>query len=683
MWGNHWFIHGEESGRDALKKITWPLLKRVASYARPYVWRSLLLLCIILAGTGLGLITPLLFRRLIDHAIPQANIRELNLIALALLAIPVTSGVLDVVENFLNTRIGSGVIYDLRVALYTHLQKMSLRFYTQNKTGELMSRMNNDVMGAQTAISSTLVDIVTNLITVVATLLVMLALDWRLTLLGLVVLPLFAFIARRLGKKLREIARRQMEESARMNALMQETLNISGLLLVKIFGRRGAEVARFRERAGELRRISVRQSTAAGRFFAMMGMAGAVGTALVYLAGGHLVIQGAFTIGTIVAFSSYLGQLYGPLRSLAGAPVAFAQSMVSFERVFEVLDLPLDIKEKPDPIVPPSIAGEIRFENVGFDYAAQDGNVTLSMVKRMVRADTVGGVFSGAAPAAGLVVVRPGAAPASLPLGGAISGDQAMRFQAAAPVPRRSTALDQVSFTASPGQLVALVGPSGAGKTTVSYLIPRLYDPTEGRILLDGHDLRDLALESLSDSIGMVMQETYLFHDTLRANLLFAKPDATEVQLDAACDAANILPFIRSLPDGYETLVGERGYRLSGGEKQRVAIARVILKDPRILVLDEATSHLDSASEALIREALARVMKGRTSIVIAHRLSTVLAADSILVMDHGRIVERGTHAELLRQGGLYAWLFETQFGQAEAALEPVRPDLVVGRSEGT
>jgi ATP-binding cassette, subfamily B, bacterial len=633
-----WYFRGEESGRELLRKVTWPLLRRVISYARPYVGRTALLLVVILAGTGLGLLTPLLFRQLIDHAIPEANIRQLDLLALALLVIPVTNAILSVIENYLSTRIGSGVIYDLRVALYTHLQRMSLRFYTQNKTGELMSRMNNDVMGAQTAISSTLVDIVTNLITVVATLLVMTALDWRLTLLGLIVVPLFAFIARRLGKKLREIARRQMEESARMNALLQETLNISGLLLVKVFGRRGAEVARFRDRAGALRSISVRQSTAAGRFFAAMGMAGAVGTALVYLAGGHLVIRGLFTIGTIVAFSSYLGQLYGPLRSLAGAPVAFAQSMVSFERVFEVLDLPLDIGEKAGAITPSSIAGEITFDDVSFDYAAGNDGLSLSTVKRMVRPDTVGGVFSGA--------LADSTADAAVHAG-------------------RGPALSHVSFAARPGELVALVGPSGAGKTTVSYLIPRLYDPTAGRVLLDGRDLRELALDSLSTAVGMVMQETYLFHDTLRANLLFARPDATPRQVDAACDAANILPFIQSLPDGYETLVGERGYRLSGGEKQRVAIARVVLKDPRILVLDEATSHLDSASEALIREALARVMKGRTSIVIAHRLSTVLAADLILVMDHGAIVERGTHVELLRSGGLYAALFETQFAQPE------------------
>jgi ATP-binding cassette subfamily B protein len=639
-WNRLW-MQEDLRGRDALKRVTWPLVRRVAAYARPYFSRSLLLLVVILAGTGLGLVTPLIFRELIDRAIPHANLRELNLLALALLALPTIGGVLSVLESTITARIGSGVIYDLRVALFSHLQRMSLQFYTHNKTGELMSRMNNDVQGAQTAISSTMVDILTNLITVAATLLVMLALDWRLTLLGLVVLPLFAFIAKRLGKKLREVARAQMEESARMNGLLHETLNISGVLLVKLFGRWDTEVERFSRRAGEMRRINVRQSTVASRFFALMGMAGAVGTGLVYLLGGHLVIQGAFTVGTIVAFSSYLGQLYGPLRSLAGAPVSFAQSMVSFERVFEVLDLPMDIAEKEGAIVMPAASGALSFSRVSFDYPADGGASVLSAVKRVGTMDTLGGVLSGE---------------------GRDGRPDGNGKHAASP---RRRALADISFSAAPGRLVALVGPSGAGKTTVSYLVPRLYDPTEGSVTLDGIDIRDIALESLSSAIGMVMQETYLFHDTIRANLLYARPDASEAELDNACDAANILGFIRGLPDGYDTLVGERGYRLSGGEKQRVAIARVVLKNPRIIVLDEATSHLDSASEALIRDALARVMTGRTAIVIAHRLSTVLAADLILVMDQGRIVERGTHDELLRAQGLYARLFESQFASAQ------------------
>jgi ATP-binding cassette subfamily B protein len=644
FWGKWQGISGVETGTEALRRITWPLLSRVLSYARPYIGRSIVLLAVILSRTALGLLTPLIFRQLIDHAIPQGNFRELNLLALALLAIPAASGFMGVLENTVSAQIGSGVIFDLRAALYSHLHRMSLRFFTRNKTGELMSRMNNDVLGAQTAVSSTLVDIITNMITAGATLAVMFALDWRLTLLGLVVLPLFLFVGRRIGRSLRAVARAQMKESARMNALMQETLNISGALLVKLFGRHETEVGRFRERAAGLRAASVRQSLVAARFYALMGMAGAVGTGLVYLAGGNLAIRGFFTIGTIVAFASYLTQLYGPLRSLAGAPVAFAQSMVSFERVFEVLDLPLDIQEKESAVSLPAVRGELRFEGVSFDYTAAKSNVVLGAVARASSTDAVGGVFSGAPADGGEREPHEPGGNGREPVGQA-----------------RARALEELTFTIAPGQLVALVGPSGAGKTTIGYLVPRLHDPTEGRILLDGVDLRDLASNTLSAAVGMVMQETYLFHDTIRANLLFARPNAPESAITAACEAANILSFIRGLPEGLDTLVGERGYRLSGGEKQRIAIARVILKDPRILVLDEATSHMDSASEALVREALSRVMRGRTSLVIAHRLGTVMAADTILVLDRGQIVEHGTHGELLRQGGLYTRLFETQF----------------------
>jgi ATP-binding cassette subfamily B protein len=379
------------------------------------------------------------------------------------------------------------------------------------------------------------------------------------------------------------------------------------------------------------------------QFFVILGLVGAIGTALVYWIGGHLVLSGAFTIGTIVAFSSYLSQLYGVLQQLTNAPVAFATSMVSFERVFEVIDLKLDIDEKPDAHVLQDVRGELRFDDVTFRYEIDEANL-LRGVERHGQTDLIQAVLSGE------------------------NGKPDGQTPAAGPSQAREMALEDVSFTIQPGQLVALVGPSGAGKTTMTYLIPRLYDPTEGRILLDGYDLRDVALASLAARVGMVTQETHLFHDTIRTNVLYAKLDATQEELENACRAANIHDFIVGLPDGYDTVAGERGYRLSGGEKQRIAIARVILKDPRVLVLDEATSHLDSQSEALIQDALKKVMAGRTSLVIAHRLSTILAADLILVMDRGRIVERGTHDELLTQGGLYAQLYETQFSRDQEAL---------------
>ncbi len=632
------------SDDEAKPKVTWALLKRVLAYARPYKGRIIVLLMAILATTGLGLITPLIFRDLLDNTLPSGDTQRLNLMAVGLILIPIVSGAIRVVQRKVNSTIGEGVIYDLRVSLYRHLQRMSLRFFTNTKTGELMSRLNSDVVGAQTAISSTIVDIVTNIVTVIATLAVMLTLEWRLTILGVAVLPLFIIAGRRLGTTLRDIAREQMDYNARMNAIMNETLNISGALLVKLFGRRETEVERFEERAGKVRDTGIRQALVGSQFFVLLGLVGAVGTALVFWIGGHLVIQGVFTIGTIVAFSAYLGQLYGPLQALVSAPVAFAQSMVSFERVFEVIDLPLEIAEKPDALALDNVRGELVFEHVSFNYAI-DESLLLTEVTRHGRMASVDAVFSG----------------------GERKSEKSTDDKKPVYSQARELALHDVSFTVKPGQMVALVGPSGAGKTTMTYLIPRLYDPTEGRILLDGHDLRDLKLDSLAQNIGMVTQETYLFHDTIRTNLLYARLDATQAEIEAACKAANIHDFIIGLPEGYDTIVGERGYRLSGGEKQRIAIARVVLKDPRILVLDEATSHLDSQSEALIQEALRAVQAGRTSLVIAHRLSTVLTADLILVMNRGEVVERGTHNELLARGGLYAQLYETQFSQEREA----------------
>jgi ATP-binding cassette subfamily B protein len=533
---------------------------------------------------------------------------------------------------------------------------MSLRFFTHTKTGELLSRLNNDVIGAQRAVSGTLVDVFTNSITLVSALVIMLRLEWRLTLLAIAVLPLFLVPARFLGKKLRAIVRRQMTLNAEMNAMMDETLNVSGALLVKLFGRAAAEVARFRSRAERVRQAGVRQAYMMRWFFLTVSLISAVGSVIVFWGGGLLVLRGAgFTIGTIVAFTAYLGMLYGPLSALTNARMDLATSLVSFERVFEVIDLPLEIEERPDAKTLTTVRGRVSFEKVSFSYAPDDA--------------------AEEAAAAGLAEVVRFGGPRSQAMTAPPLSQEGGKMTTCAPANGNATptaqtpaarcwALRDISFEINRGQLAALIGPSGSGKTTLTYLLPRFYDPTEGTVRIDGHDLRGLALKTLAENIGMVTQETFLFNDTIRANLLYAQPEAGMEEIEAACRAANIHDFIAGLPEGYDTVVGNRGYRLSGGEKQRVAIARVILKDPRILVLDEATSSLDSQSEALIQQALERIMRGRTSLVIAHRLSTILAADLILVLDAGRLVEQGTHAELLAKGGLYASLYETQFRPA-------------------
>jgi len=638
------FFHSIRSGDSKPQKITRELLLRVLAYARPYWGHLSGMLVTILISSGLSLVSPLIFRNLIDQVLPQKNMDGLWLFALALLLLPILNGGVGVIQRRLNSMVGEGVIYDLRVSLFNKLQRMSLRFFTNTKIGELMSRLNSDVVGAQNAISNTIVNIITNLVQTVAILAVMFSLQWQLTLVSVVILPLFLLVARLLGTRLREIARKAMDANAAMNAHMNETLSIGGSLLVKLFGRTREEENRFRERAGEVRDLGIERALLGSAFFVIIGLVSAVGTALVYGLGGYFVIQGDFTVGTIVAFGAYLGTLYGSLQGLATAPVDFSTSMVSFERVFEVIDLPLDIAEKPDALVLKT-GSELEFENVSFNYQI-DESLLLSEVKRYGSMDNVKTVLSGKVDEAAAKKADDGDSldPQPEPVSQA-----------------RITALSGISFRAAPGQLIALVGPSGAGKTTTTYLIPRLYDPTEGVIRIDGHDLRDLTLDSLATVIGMVTQENYLFHDTIRTNLIYAKPSATHAEVEAAARAANIHNFVMGLPDGYDTVVGERGYRLSGGEKQRIALARVILKDPHILVLDEATSSLDSESESLIQEALKRVMAGRTSIVIAHRLSTILAADLILVMDRGKIVERGKHQELLALNGLYAQLYETQF----------------------
>ena len=631
-----WFAyirHDEEQDRPA---ITRALLLRVWRFARPYqLWVVGLLLTILLIS-GISLISPLLFRDLIDNAIPNGDRTRLNWLALGMVGIPILNGAnrrVAAPSQFTDRRGGhlrftAGRCMDICSAC----RSVSL---TQTRTGELMSRLNNDVVGAQRAISDTLVTIISNAVTLVATLVIMLTLEWRLTLLGVAILPLFVLPARRIGRILRDLRRRSMELNAEMNATMNETLNVSGALLVKLFGREQKEYGRFSRDGLAVRDIGVRSAVIGRWFFMMLSVVSAVGSAVVFWVGGMLVLRGEFTIGTIVAFGTYLTQLYGPLMALTNAPVEFAQSMVSFERVFEVLDMPVEIAERPSARPLPPVNGRIQFQDVSFAYAGLAGaeKTGLEEIARF----TWGGSEAH---------LKRGRQQADSDLAASAQSQWALR---------------DINFTIEPGQLVALVGPSGAGKTTTTYMIPRLYDPTEGRILIDDHAIKEVTLKSLADAVGMVTQETYLFYDTIRANLLYARPDAGEAEMIAATRTANIHDFVASLPDGYDTVVGERGYRLSGGERQRIAIARVVLKDPRILVLDEATSSLDSLSEALIQEALQRVMEGRTSLVIAHRLSTILAADVILVLENGRLVEQGDHNTLLAQGGLYATLYETQF----------------------
>ena len=620
------FMRHDES---QLPDIDRTLIARVLGYAKPYRGLLIVVLVTIVVITGLTLLPPLLMRTLIDDAIPNEDLALVTWLGFGMVAVPLINGFVGVYQRRATAQMGEGIIHDLRRELFDHLQSMSLGFFTNTKTGELMSRLNSDVVGAQQAVSSTFVALVSNVFAVVATLVIMLQLEWRLTLLAVSILPLFIIASRQVGKRLRVVRRNQMEANAEMSGMMQETLSVSGALLVKLFGRTAFESGQFGTRAATVRDLGVRQAVIGRWFFMALGIVSALGTAITFWLGAVMVINGSLTIGTIVALSAYLAGLYGPLSALANTRVEFTTSLVSFERVFEVLDLPIDVPPPSDPVEMEQVRGGVAFDGVWFSYDhTRDSG--LESVRR----------FGW--------------------------GDSGVADESAVPV-ESGWVLEDVSFDVPPGQTVALVGPSGAGKTTLTYLVPRLYDVSRGSVTIDGVDVRNIAPESIAHAVGVVTQETYLFHDTIEANLRYAKPDATAEELRSAVAAANIVEFIDSLPEGMATRVGERGYRLSGGEKQRIAIARVILKNPAILILDEATSHLDARSEALVQDALEGIMVDRTSLVIAHRLSTVLSADMLVVVDGGRIVETGTHDELVASGGLYSHLFETQFRAASPA----------------
>lgn len=594
-------------------------VRRILGVARPYRRELTFFLLLVVASSVIGVITPLLAGDIVNRiAGLKGTAGGIVRIALVIAGLAVIDAGISLGTRWYSARIGEGVIYDLRSRVFEHVQRMPVAFFTRTQTGALVSRLNNDVIGAQQAFTSTLSGVVSNVIGLVLTAGVMFSLSWQITLLSLVLVPLFVLPARRIGARLQEITRESYGLNASMNASMTERFNVAGALLVKLFGRPSAEAASFRGRAARVRDIGVLSAMYGRTFFTALTLVAALATALVYGLGGWLAFTGSLSAGDVVALALLLSRLYGPLTALANVRVDVMSAMVSFDRVFEVLDLQPMIRESPDATPVPTGDRSIEFDGVSFSY--------------------------------------PSAADVSLP-----SLEEVSLPEHGGPV----DVLHDVSFRVEPGHLVALVGHSGAGKSTIANLVARLYDVTGGNVRVGGIDVRDATLDSLRDAIGVVSQDAHLFHDSIRANLLYVRPEATEDELWTALEGARIATLVRSLPEGLDTVVGDRGYRMSGGEKQRLAIARVLLKAPGIVILDEATAHLDSESEVAVQHALDAALAGRTSLVIAHRLSTIRSADQILVIDNGRVTESGTHAELLALGGRYADLYRTQFADGE------------------
>ena len=610
-----WMTHRSMTADPSVKeqKLKPGTVKRIFSFARPYRTNIIIYLATVVVDAGLVVATPLLLKRLIDDGVIPKDASVVTNLAILVGLIAIADAGFNMLGRYFSSRIGEGLIYDLRSLVFSHVQKQSIAFFTRTQTGALISRINSDVIGAQQAFTATLSGVVSNVVSLFLVTITMLILSWQITIFSLLLLPVFLIPTKWVGRRLQSLTRESFGVNAEMSSTMTERFNVSGAMLVALYGEPAREREYFRSRARRVADIGIKMAMLNRLFFIALTSVAAIATAFAYGIGGHLAIQGGVTVGTLLAITALLARLYGPLTALSNVRIDVMTSLVSFERVFEVLDLEPMVKNRENAKVLQTTQPRIEFKNVNFSYPRAE-EISLASLESAAKAETV----------------------------------------------QSGQVLNDLSFVAAPGTMTALVGPSGAGKTTISALLPRLYDVTDGAISIDGHDIRDLTLESLRDSIGVVMQDAHLFHETIAENLRYAKQDATEEEMIQACKSAQIWTLIDSLPNRFETMVGERGHRLSGGEKQRLAIARLLLKSPAVVILDEATAHLDSENEQLVHAALQTALKGRTSIVIAHRLSTVRDADQILVLEKGSIVERGTHDELVAKGGLYSDLYNRQ-----------------------